>query len=98
MTDQIAAVITKPPTAERFHAINIAPFLAEGEEVTEHTVVASDPALLIDMITTPPGLIRWRVREGIDDLDYIVTVTIITNAGRKEPVFIKYCVRAPDVA
>ncbi|MDP2131971.1 MAG: hypothetical protein U0995_09630, partial [Erythrobacter sp.] len=88
MTNKISAVITKPPTAERFHSINIAPFMVEGELVTDYTVVASGPALLIDMVTAPSGLIRWRVREGINDLDYIVTVTITTDTGRKEPVFI----------
>jgi len=95
MTDQIAAVITKPPAAKRFHAVETTPFLSDGEDVVEHTVIASDPTLVIDMITAPAGFVRWRVSDGIEDRNYMVTVTITTNAGRVEPTFIQYRIRQP---
>lgn len=98
ITEQISASVLKPPTAERFHAINIAPWLTGGETVTAATVEASDPALQIDRITTPTGLIRWRVRGGVAPRDYLVTVTITTNLERKEPIFIRYSVRQPIIA
>lgn len=98
MTNLFEAVITKPPTAHRFHAADISGFLTEGETVSEATVVPNDPALLIDRITTPNGLVRWRVREGENEQDYIVTVTIATNLERKEPMFILYRVRQPKGA
>lgn len=98
MTDQISATILKPPSAERFHAIDIAAWLAEGETITVRTVEASDPALQIDRISTPAGLVRWRVRGGVAGQDYLVTVTITTNLERKEPVFIRYRVRQPAIA
>ena len=97
-TDQISASVLKPPAAERFHAIDISDWLSASETVSSCTVVSSDAALQIDRITTPVGLVRWRVRGGIADRDYLVTVTITTNLERKEPIFIRYRVRQPVIA
>lgn len=96
--DQISATVLKPPAAERFHAIDIAAWLVEGETVTDLTVLSNDPALQIDRISTPDGLIRWRVRGGVAPKDYLVTVTFATDLERKEPIFILYRVRQPFIA
>lgn len=96
-TDQISATVLKPPAAERFHAINISDWMGASETITACTVVPSDPALQIDRVTTPVGLIRWRVRGGVDKQDYLVTVLITTNLERKEPIFIRYRVRQPSI-
>lgn len=99
-TDQISATVLKPPAAERFHAVNIADWLAAGESVTAVTVTAGNAALLVDRASfvADPARIRWRVRGGVADQDYIVTVTVTTNLERKEPVFIRYRVRQPEGA
>lgn len=98
MNDQIIATITKPPAAERFHAISFAEWLAEGEEITQQTVIASNAALLIDRVTTAAGRVRWRVRAGPLGEDVLVTVTVTTNVERKEPVFVIYRIRQPQGA
>ena len=98
MSTQIAATITKPPTAIRFNAVSLVEYLGDDESLTAHEVVASDPALVIDEVTTPTGLIRWRVSQGVNGQDYIVTVTVTTDVGRKEPIFIRYRVRQPKGA
>lgn len=98
MTEDFAATIVKPPTAERFHRIDIGAWLTTGETVTASEVISSDPALQIDRVTTPTGFIRWRARGGVNGQDYVVTVTVTTNLERKEPVFIRYSVRKPQGA
>lgn len=98
MNEDFAAIIAKPPTAERFHRIDISAWLAAGETVTATELAVSDAALLIDRITTPTGFVRWRVRGGVNGADYVVTITITTNLERKEPIFIRYSVRKPQGA
>jgi hypothetical protein len=95
--DQIIETIVKPPTATRFHGIDLVAkgWLDEGETVTGQTVASDSPDLLVDQAANADGTVSWRVRAGQLGTDPIVTVTVTTSAGRVEPFFVRYQIRRP---
>jgi hypothetical protein len=92
---QIVETIIKPPTAVRFHSIDLRAWLDDGEAVTAQTVESNSPGLLVDQATNNAGEVSYRVRGGDLDSDPIVTLQVETSAGRVEPFFVQYRIRKP---
>jgi hypothetical protein len=82
---------TKDPSAVLRYGMNWTPWLNAGETIQAGpTVVSNKPDILVvDQLALESSVVSWRAAGGLNNKEYLVTVTVVTNQGRTDQRTVK---------
>ena len=81
----------KDPSAVLRYGIDWTPWLNAGETINASpTVVSNKPTVLVvDQEALDEAVVSWRAAGGLNNKEYLVTVTVVTNQGRTDQRTVK---------
>ena len=74
----------KDPAADLAYEIEWTDWLGEGETIAAYEVTCPDDTMTINDHEIEGDVIRWRLSDGVNGRDYLVTIEINTSAGNTD--------------